>query len=173
VGFLKSPEWSVPVMEFIDKQCIVFDNEEENKFEYTTIHGEFCDMVNSLLEGFLSEMGISPEEFVKVCQNENAAALNEFVFNQILAVDDFLSFKKMMLKRNLELNVQAMSMMAVRRTHLPAPHLPPQRPPAHTPPPCADGREGAGRRAGDAGAARAQPGGAGGGGRGGGRGHGP
>ena len=107
-------------MEFIDKQCIVFDNEEENKFEYTTIHGEFCDMVNSLLEGFLSEMGISPEEFVKVCQNENAAALNEFVFNQILAVDDFLSFKKMMLKRNLELNVQAMSMMAVRRTHLPA-----------------------------------------------------
>ena len=114
MGFLKSPEWSVPVMEFIDKQCIVFDNEEENKFEYTTIHGEFCDMVNSLLEGFLSEMGISPEEFVKVCQNENAAALNEFVFNQILAVDDFLSFKKMMLKRNLELNVQAMSMMAVR-----------------------------------------------------------
>lgn len=32
---------------------------------------------------------------------------------QILAVDDFLSFKKMMLKRNLELNVQAMSMMKV------------------------------------------------------------
>ena len=25
MGFLKSPEWSVPVMEFIDKQCIVFD----------------------------------------------------------------------------------------------------------------------------------------------------
>jgi hypothetical protein len=58
-------------------------------------------------------MGIAPEEFVKVCQSDGAVALNEFVFNQILAVDDFLSFKKMMLKRNLELNVQAMAMMKV------------------------------------------------------------
>ena len=53
VGFLKSPEWSVPVMEYIDKNCVVFDTEDENKFEYTTIHAAFCEMVNSLLEGFL------------------------------------------------------------------------------------------------------------------------
>jgi len=25
-------------MSFIDENCIVFDNEEENKLEYTTIH---------------------------------------------------------------------------------------------------------------------------------------
>lgn len=115
VGYLKSPEWSVPVMEFIDKHCIVFDTEEENKFEFTTIHQEFCEMVNSLLEGFLADMGITPEEFVIVCQDPNSAALNEFVFNQILAVDDFVSFKKMMVKRTLELNVQAMSMLAMEQ----------------------------------------------------------
>lgn len=111
VGYLKSPEWSVPVMEFIDANCIVFDTEDENKFEFTTVHQKFCEMVNNLLEGFLADMGISPEEFVEVCQSPQASALNEFVFNQILAVDDFVSFKKMMVKRTLELNVQAMSMM--------------------------------------------------------------
>lgn len=100
-------------MEFIDQNCIVFDTEDENKFEYTTIHAEFCERINSLLEGFLSDMGIEPEEFVKVCQGDSAGDLNEFVFNQILAVDDFLSFKKMMVKRNCELNVQAMSMLKV------------------------------------------------------------
>ena len=113
VGFLKSPEWSVPVMEFIDQNCIVFDTEDENKFEYTTIHNEFCERVNALLEGFLTDMGIAPDEFVQVCQSDSAGKLNEFVFNQILAVDDFLSFKKMMVKRNCELNVQAMSMLRV------------------------------------------------------------
>ena len=35
VGFLESPQWKVPVMEFIDRHCIIFDTEEENKFEYT------------------------------------------------------------------------------------------------------------------------------------------
>ena len=34
-----------------------------------------------------------------------------FPLRQILAVDDFVSFKKMMVKRTLELNVQAMSML--------------------------------------------------------------
>lgn len=101
-------------MEFIDKHCIVFDTEDENKFEYTAIHKQFCEMVDNLLEGFLSDMGISPEEFAEVCQSPNAARLNEFVFNQILAVDDFLSFRKMMCKRTLELNVQAMSMLKMQ-----------------------------------------------------------
>lgn len=118
IGFLKSAEWQVPVLEFIDQNCIVFDTEDENKFEYTTIHKEFCDLVNGLLEGFLSGMGIEPEEFVQVCESDSGGNLNEFVFNSILSVDDFLSFKKMMVKRNCELNVQAMSMLAVRHTQL-------------------------------------------------------
>ena len=117
IGFLKSPEWTVPVMEFIDHNCLVFDTEDENKFEYTTIHAEFCERINALLEGFLSDMGIAPEEFVKVCQSESAGDLNEFVFQKILAVDDFLSFKKMMVARNCAMNVQAMSMLKVCHSH--------------------------------------------------------
>eukprot|EP01051_Picozoa_sp_SAG22_P022525 SAG22_NODE_5429_length_1014_cov_1.733333_2_plen_94_part_00 len=52
--------------------------------------------------------GITPEEFVEVCEKNHDSQINEFVFNQILAVDDFTSFKKMMVKRNIELNVQAL-----------------------------------------------------------------
>ena len=32
------------------------------------------------------DMGIAPEEFVKVCQADGAAELNEFVFNQVRSV---------------------------------------------------------------------------------------
>ena len=36
--FLSSPIWRVSILDFVDNKCIVFDNEEENKFEYTIIH---------------------------------------------------------------------------------------------------------------------------------------
>jgi hypothetical protein len=36
--FLKSPLWKNPIIKFIDENSMTFDNEEENKLEYTTIH---------------------------------------------------------------------------------------------------------------------------------------
>ena len=41
----------------IDKHCVIFDTEDENKFEYTTIHNAFCEVVNRLLEQFLADLG--------------------------------------------------------------------------------------------------------------------
>lgn len=38
IGFLRSPRWKVPVMSFLDEKCLSFDNEEENKLEFTPIH---------------------------------------------------------------------------------------------------------------------------------------
>jgi len=38
IGFLRSPRWKAPVMSFLDENCIVFDNEDENKLEFTPIH---------------------------------------------------------------------------------------------------------------------------------------
>lgn len=38
VEFLSSPVWRVSILDFTDNKCLVFDNEEENKFEYTIIH---------------------------------------------------------------------------------------------------------------------------------------
>ena len=38
VGFLRSPFWQVPIAEFMDRTCIIFDPEEENKLAYTEAH---------------------------------------------------------------------------------------------------------------------------------------
>lgn len=38
ITFLKSPRWKTPVVSFIEEYCLVFDNEDENKLEFTTIH---------------------------------------------------------------------------------------------------------------------------------------
>lgn len=44
MNLFESPEWEVPIMTFIDDNCMLFDNEEENKFEYTEIHGQFQEL---------------------------------------------------------------------------------------------------------------------------------
>jgi hypothetical protein len=38
VQFLSGPLWKTSILDFVDYNCVVFDSEEENKFEYTTIH---------------------------------------------------------------------------------------------------------------------------------------
>jgi hypothetical protein len=38
LSFMRSPRWRAPVVSFIEENCLVFDNDEENKLEYTTIH---------------------------------------------------------------------------------------------------------------------------------------
>jgi hypothetical protein len=39
IAYIKSPNWKIPIMQFIDDFCLGFDSEEENKLEYTQIHG--------------------------------------------------------------------------------------------------------------------------------------
>ena len=46
-------------MSFIDEYCIVFDNEDENKFEFTNIHKEFKKIVDELLCELIAEFEIS------------------------------------------------------------------------------------------------------------------
>jgi len=48
-------------MSFLDEHCIVFDNEEENKLEFTTIHNDFCKIVEDLLNELMTELGITEE----------------------------------------------------------------------------------------------------------------
>ena len=50
IGFLRSPRWKSPVMSFIDEYCTVFDDEDENKLEFTKIHNVSCaSIVNRII----------------------------------------------------------------------------------------------------------------------------
>ncbi|CAG9334924.1 CFAP36_2 [Blepharisma stoltei] len=111
VQFLKSPGWRIPIMSFIDEHCIIFDNEDENKFIYTEVHNQFKDMIDNLLENLLEEIGVTANLLLKVCEKGLKNRMHHRIFEQILACDNFLSFKKLMIKRNKELEVEAMEML--------------------------------------------------------------
>lgn len=38
MAIFRSPSWEVPIMTFIDENCVVFDNEEESKVSHSEVH---------------------------------------------------------------------------------------------------------------------------------------
>ncbi|XP_072188727.1 cilia- and flagella-associated protein 36 isoform X2 [Excalfactoria chinensis] len=85
-GFLRGPAWSVPVLEFMEQKCEVFDDEEESKLSYTEIYQEYQALA---------------------------------ILQMVLAAEDFRLFKKMMVQKNMEMQLQAIRVMKERNGVLP------------------------------------------------------
>ena len=58
----------------------------------------------------MTELGVSDEQFVAACEKAEKNPIHKKIVDQIMAVDNFLAFKKLMVKRNQELNKQAIEM---------------------------------------------------------------
>ena len=105
VEYLKSPMWTTEICSYIDFHCILFagDVNDENSLEFTTIHNDFKSIVETKLDGFCAEFGIEHEHFVQAC-SKISNKVHEKCIDQLIAVDNFMLFKKMMVARNSKLN---------------------------------------------------------------------
>lgn len=122
VGFLTSPMWNVPIVTFIEKNCIVFEPNDENEFTYTEIHKEYSALVEELLTSYLKDVGITEEQFVLACEagsNDSSRVPDRSIFEQVWAGEDFDLFKKIMVKKNLDLELQALHMIQQRNGVVP------------------------------------------------------
>ena len=81
--FLKGPEWAMPVWDFIDENCVVFDSEEEEKLAYMDIFNAFREMVDGLLSMHLAEMGQPVEAFAQLCQQYGGTDVGREVLEQV------------------------------------------------------------------------------------------
>ncbi|CAE7378960.1 unnamed protein product, partial [Symbiodinium sp. CCMP2456] len=105
ISVLKSPTWVVPIQEFIDKNAILFDEAEESMLEHTTCHNDFKELVSNLLLCHLMEVSITEEQFDRFCETglTKNRSLHRALAEQLLAAEDFLTFKAMMSKHNAEI----------------------------------------------------------------------
>lgn len=85
---------------FIDEYCVAFDEEDENKFEFTAIHNNFKKLVDELLSDILAEVEIQQEQFLLACSSHQQNKLHQSVINQIMSAEDFVAFKYLMTRRN-------------------------------------------------------------------------
>ncbi|XP_036402315.1 cilia- and flagella-associated protein 36-like [Megalops cyprinoides] len=119
-GYLGSPEWVVPVTDFMENKCTVFDDEDENKLTYTEIHQQYRQLVEKLLENYMQEVGINEQQFLQACSSPFAKSKAlQTVFQPVLATDDFQMFRSLMVQKNVELQLQALRVMKERNGILP------------------------------------------------------
>uniref|UniRef100_A0ACB8G9W1 Uncharacterized protein n=1 Tax=Sphaerodactylus townsendi TaxID=933632 RepID=A0ACB8G9W1_9SAUR len=123
-GFLRSPAWSIPIVEFVEQKCeacfTVFDDEEESKLSYTEIHQEYKALVEKLLDTYLKEVGINEEKFQEACMSPLAKTrTSQAILQPVLAAEDFKLFKEMMVQKNIEMQLQAIRIIQERNGVLP------------------------------------------------------
>ena len=71
----------------------------------------FQNMIDSLLENLLKELNISSELFLQIIEQGMRNPQDKIVFEQIVACNNFLSFKKLMTRRNKEIEVEVVRSM--------------------------------------------------------------
>ncbi|XP_063985958.1 cilia- and flagella-associated protein 36 [Diachasmimorpha longicaudata] len=115
VGFLKGPIWSSPLLTFVEERSIIFEPEMEDNKEYFEAYQEYKNLVDLLLGSYMEDMGITPEQFEHACtvnkQTKIPVQFQQSLFEQIWAANEYLVFKRMMIQKNLELQLQALSMI--------------------------------------------------------------
>uniref|UniRef100_A0A6A7FNV9 Cilia- and flagella-associated protein 36 n=2 Tax=Hirondellea gigas TaxID=1518452 RepID=A0A6A7FNV9_9CRUS len=119
VGFLKGPVWNVPILTFVENKSLTFeaDSDYEGTSDYKDIHDGYKNLVDFMLGSYMEDISITPEQFEAACGKASRNIKSEFhqsLFEQVWAADDFEIFKRMMIQKNLELQLQALEILQHR-----------------------------------------------------------
>jgi len=96
--FVNGPIWSIPIQIFVDTNCHYFAEIDGDRSKHKGIHAKYKILAYALMSQYLEKMGISSEMFCTACEIAAKGEYTSDMINQILAVEDFLVFKKMMQK---------------------------------------------------------------------------
>ena len=110
IQFVSSPSWNEPINSFVAEKCLIFDNlDSEMKHEYMECHQEFSGLVESLLAAHLLEVDISPDDFERQVMESGLKddARMQRVVSQLMAAEDFLIFRDMMLNHHMQMQQEA------------------------------------------------------------------
>jgi len=113
--FLESSTWVAPVAQFVDERCIIFDlGHKEEKLEYTECHMAYQQLVDGLFAERLEELSVADADFERFCRAglTTNSQLHRVLVEQLLSVEDYMTFKGMMVQRNADLHRETLRSMA-------------------------------------------------------------
>lgn len=110
---LSSHAFVNPLADFVDENSSLFDDDspEGNYLTHTDCHKKFLELMECQLETALASVGLTPEDFAALCQASPPSSRLRQIVDRLMYVDDFMFFKKLMAKRNAELNMEALREM--------------------------------------------------------------
>ncbi|XP_033734429.1 cilia- and flagella-associated protein 36-like [Pecten maximus] len=122
--FLGNPFFQIPVITYMEENCLIFDMAVDICEEHHTIHKRYNKLVEKLLEGFIRDSKLTHDELIKALADMNARPdlreIFQVLFEQILCTDQFDLFVQLMNQKNIELQQQALLLIMKRQGSLPS-----------------------------------------------------
>nr|CAD2170121.1 unnamed protein product [Meloidogyne enterolobii] len=121
--FLRSDLWQIPVSQFIEQRSIVFEREPDlgsspNTIEnFQAVHSEFAKMISDLIKAYCADCNQNREgvmETLKIAHREKFQQMSnkdKMLLEPIVASEHFDVFVPMMMRKNIELQLQALKMI--------------------------------------------------------------
>ena len=100
---ISGPSFRNIIKDFIDDNCSLFIDIEENTFQQGQIFNEFNQLLENILGDVLQEGGLSQEQFLEAAQRGLEDKTYKKYFDQLLNFSDYTFFKRIMTKRNYTL----------------------------------------------------------------------
>uniref|UniRef100_A0A0R3S0A2 Cilia- and flagella-associated protein 36 n=1 Tax=Elaeophora elaphi TaxID=1147741 RepID=A0A0R3S0A2_9BILA len=118
INFLSSSMWNIPIATFLEQYSVgmdVFDDEQNDLLLYQKIHDEFKSMVHVLMEGFCGDLNIEANQLLSALKHhDNSHKLSteeRSLLGPVVAAQNFNVFVPMMIRENIELQLQTIEMI--------------------------------------------------------------
>eukprot|EP00735_Rhodelphis_limneticus_P002924 TRINITY_DN14027_c0_g1::TRINITY_DN14027_c0_g1_i1::g.14492::m.14492 TRINITY_DN14027_c0_g1::TRINITY_DN14027_c0_g1_i1::g.14492 ORF type:complete len:147 (+),score=31.95,sp/Q96G28/CFA36_HUMAN/31.58/2e-07,ARL2_Bind_BART/PF11527.3/1.5e-21,DUF3447/PF11929.3/2e+03,DUF3447/PF11929.3/0.012 TRINITY_DN14027_c0_g1_i1:98-538(+) len=92
--FFCSPDWTTKISNFISENAHFFTVGEEQTHENFERYQAYTNLIESLLEGFLTQHGISPQQLIQLCLDKGG--LDQTCIDYILASTEYEYFARLM-----------------------------------------------------------------------------
>ena len=112
---ITSPSFRNIIKDFIDDNCSLFIDIDENTFQQGQLFNEFQQLIENLLNDLLVEGGITQEQFLAAAEKGLEDKKYKKYFDQILNFSDYNYFKNLMTKRNYQLIKRVEEQMAQKQ----------------------------------------------------------
>ena len=100
---ITNPSFRNIIKDFIDDNCSLFIDIDENTFQQGQLFNEFTQLIENLLGDLLAEGGISQEQFLAAAERGLSDEKYKKYYDQLLNFADYNYFKSLMTKRNYQL----------------------------------------------------------------------
>ena len=112
---ITSPGFRNIIKDFIDDNCSLFIDVDENTFQQGQLFNEFQQLIENLLSDLLVEGGITQEQFLEAAERGLGDNKYKKYFEQILKFSDYNFFKGIMTKRNYQIIKRVEEQMAQKQ----------------------------------------------------------
>ena len=100
---ISGPSFRNIIKDFIDDNCSIFLDIDENTFQQGQIFNEFNQLLENILNDVLEEGGLTQEQFLSAAERGLTDQKYKKYFDQLLNFSDYNFFKRCMTKRNYAL----------------------------------------------------------------------